>query len=137
MQFITDRTEADVLMGTAKGMYQDADLNRVEEAVAEISAQFHSLGIGIELVIKTDWKPPEDYSPESWVTEKQMSRYLENVAAIRSLFPVAIQLPQSMSDLTWEDANNIEKILKAAAERITAMKQSYRYSGEFYSGEEK
>lgn len=136
MQFITDRTEADVLMGTAKGVYQDADLNRVEEAVAEISAQFHALGIGLKLVVKTDWKPPEDYSPGDWVTEKQMARYLENVAAIRGLFPVAIRLPQSMADLTWEDANNIEKILKAAAERIAAMKQSYRYSGEFYAGEE-
>lgn len=137
MQFITDRTEADVLMGTAKSMYQDTDLNRVEEAVAEISAQFHALGIGLKLVVKTDWKPPEDYSTENWVTEKQMARYLENVAAIRTLFPVAIQLPQSMSNLTWEDANNIEKILKTAVERIAAIKQSYRYSGEFYAGEEK
>lgn len=137
MQFITDRTEADVLMGTAKSMYQDTDLNRVEEAVAEISAQFHALGIGLKLVVKTDWKPPEDYSTENWVTEKQMARYLENVAAIRTLFPVAIQLPQSMSNLTWEDANNIEKVLKTAVERIAAIKQSYRYSGEFYAGEEK
>ena len=137
MQFITDRTEVDALMGTAKGLYQYTDLNRVEEAVAEISTQFHALGIGLELVIKTDWEPPEDYAPESWCTEKQMSRYLENVAAIRSLFPVDIPLPQSMSDLTWEDANNIEKILKAAVERIAAIKLSYRYSGEIYSGEEK
>lgn len=137
MEFIIDRTEVDVLMGTAKGIYQDTDLNRVEEAVAEISAQFHSLGIDLELVVKTDWKPPEDYSPENWITEKQMTRYLENVAVIHGLFPVAIQLPQSMSDLNWEDANNIEKILKAAVSRITAMKQSYRYSGEFYAGEEK
>ena len=137
MEFIIDRTEVDVLMGTAKGIYQDTDLNRVEEAVAEISAQFHSLGIDLELVVKTDWKPPEDYSPENWITEKQMTRYLENVAVIRGLFPVAIQLPQSMSDLNWEDANNIEKILKATVSRITAMKQSYRYSGEFYAGEEK
>lgn len=136
MQFITDRTEVDVLLGTAKGMYQHTDLNRVESAVAEISAQFQSLGIGLKLVFKTDWAPPEDYTPESWVTEKQMARYLENVAAIRDLFPVAIQLPETMSDLDWKDANNIEKILKAAVDRIGAVKQSYRYSGEFYAGEE-
>ena len=136
MQFITDRTEVDVLMGTAKGMYQDADLNRVEEAVAEISSQFHSLGIGLKLVVKTDWAPPEDYSPENWVTEKQMARYLENVSIVRRLLPVPIELPQAMSDLNWEGANNIEKILKAAVERIAAIRQTYRYSGEFYAGEE-
>lgn len=136
MEFITDRTEADVLMGTAKGIYQDTDLNRVEAAVAEISAQAHALGICLELVIKTDWAPPEDYSSESWVTEKQMARYLENISAIRRLFPVPIEPPQSMSDLNWVGANNIEKILKAAVDRIAAIKQSYRYSGEFYAGEE-
>ena len=136
MEFITDRTEADVLMGTAKGIYQDADLNRVEAAVAEISAQFHSLGICLELVVKTDWLPPEDYSSENWVTDDQMTRYLENVSAIRGLFPVSVELPQSMSDLNWEGANNIEKILKAAVERISAIRQTYRYSGEFYAGEE-
>lgn len=136
MEFTTDRTEADVLLGTEKGSYQDTDLNRVETAVAEISAQFSSLGISIALVIKTDWAPPGDFSLETWATETQMARYLENVSAIRSLFPVPIELPQSMSDLNWEGANNIEKILKAAVDRIAAIKQSYRYSGEFYAGEE-
>lgn len=136
MDFVTDRTEADVLMGTAKGVYQDTDLNRVESAVAAIAGQFQSLGISLELVVKTDWAPPEDYSVETWVTENQMARYLENVSAIRGLFPVAIDLPKSMSDLNWEGANNIEKILKAAVERIAAIRQTYRYSGEFYAGEE-
>lgn len=136
MEFITDRTEADVLMGTAKGMYQDTDLNRVENAVAEISAQFHSLGISPELVVKTDWAPPEEFSLGTWVTENQMTRYLENISVIRRLFPVPIDPPRSMSDLNWDGANNIEKIVKAAVERIAAIKQSYRYSGEIYAGEE-
>ena len=136
MEFVTDRTEADVLMGTAKGIYQDTDLNRVETAVAEISAQFHSLGISLELTVKTDWAPPGDFSLANWVTENQMARYLENVSVICGLFLVPIELPQAMSDLNWEGANNIEKILKAAVERIAAIRQTYRYSGEFYAGEE-
>lgn len=136
MEFITDRNEADVLMGTVKGVYQDTDLNRVETAVAEIAAQFRSLGISLELVVKTDWAPPEDFSLWTWVTESQMTRYLENVSAISRLFLVPINLPRSMSDLNWEGANNIEKIVKAAAERIAAIKQIYRYSGEIYAGEE-
>ena len=136
MEFVIDRTEADVLMGTSKGVYQYTDLNRVEAAVAEIAAQFQSLGISLELTVKSDWAPPEDFTAESWVTGNQMVRYLQNVSAIRNLFPVAFDLPQSMSDLNWEGANSIEKTLKAAVDRIAAMKQSYRYSGEFYAGEE-
>lgn len=136
MEFVTDRTEADVLLGTEKGTYQNTDLNRVEGAVAEISAQFQSLGISLELIIKTDWSHPGDFSVETWATESQMRRYLGNVSAVQKLFPSGTRLPVSMSDLNWEGANNIEKALKAAVERIAAIRQGYRYSGEFYAGEE-
>ena len=36
MNLITDRTLEDVLLGTEKGHYGEADLNRVEYAVAEL-----------------------------------------------------------------------------------------------------
>ena len=123
-------------MGTPKGVYQYTDLNRVEAAVEEIAAQFQSLGISLKLAVKKDWAPPEDFTSETWVTGNQMERYLQNVSAIHNLFPVAFDLPKAMSDLNWEGANSIEKTLKAAVDRIAAMKQSYRYSGEFYAGEE-
>ena len=136
MEFITDRTEEDVLQGAKKGTYQDTDLNRVESAVAEISAQFQSLGMSPELVTKTDWTLPDLFSAESWVTESQMRRYLDNVAAVQKRFPSGIRLPAAMSGLNWEGANNIEKVIKAAVERIPAIRQAYRYSGEIYAGEE-
>lgn len=94
-----------------KGAYNYSDLNRVERAVAEISDL-----AGLGLVTKTDWK--------MWdiPMAADMNRYLGNITAVRALLadnasiPVA---PTSMSNLTYNAANNIELILSAAYESIT------------------
>lgn len=135
MNLITDRTEADALLGNLKGVYSYYDLNRVEEAVKAIAAHFQELGIAEQLAVKTDWDLPGDFSQDAWPVEKQMKRYLNNVAAIKRLFLVQVQLPDSMDKLTWISANNIEKVLEIAFSRVEAIKQSYRYSGEIYAGE--
>ena len=94
-----------------KGAYNYSDLNRVERAVAEISDLD-----GLGLVTKTDWK--------MWdiPTESEMNRFLGNIAVIRlhlannDNVPLA---PTSMSNLTYNDANNIELILNVAYETLT------------------
>lgn len=128
MDLITDRTEGAV--------YEYTDLNRVERAVQAISAQFISMGIVLDLSVKTDWGLPGDFSARSWPTESQMRRYLGNVAAIKQLFPNTVRLPSSMEKLTWTGANNIEKVLQIALDRIEGIKKAYRYSGEVFAGEE-
>lgn len=94
----------------AKGAYNCSDLNRVEAAVAELAPMF-----GLRLSTKTDWGV--------WdiPTASQMSRYLSNVAAIRGVAltvdgtsPMP-ELPDSMNFLTWDMANNIEKVLYIAS----------------------
>lgn len=106
-----------------KGAYNYSDLNRVEMAVAELSDMY-----ALSLVTKTDWKSTD--VPD----EASMNRYLANLRKIRSIckdqasLPV---LPLSMKGMTYEAANNIEKILIAAYEGAVG---SYR-SGEVYSGE--
>lgn len=94
---------------TTKGAYNYSDLNRVERAVAEIS-EIDGLG----LVTKTDWA--------MWdiPTESEMNRYLGNIKTIRDSIGSTIALPDSMNNLTYETANNIEKILLAASTTITA-----------------
>lgn len=109
MTFITDRTKSDVLLGNEKGSYGYTDLNRVEAAVAELSTR-----LGLSLATKTDWM----YSTIPF--ESEMTRYLGNVAAVRtycatigdiSAFP---ELPTNMKHLTHTGANNIEKVLELA-----------------------
>lgn len=135
MDLITDRTEADVLLGNEKGVYSYTDLNRVESSVAQISEEITALGYSLILQTKTDWGLPGDYSPSSWPVESQMKRYLKNVEDIRRTFVISTGIPKSMEKLDWNGANNIEKVLETAFERISGIKQSFRYSGEIYAGE--
>ena len=89
-----------------KGAYNYSDLNRVERAVAEISDRA-SLG----LVTKTDWG--------AWDIPRtaDMTRYLGNIKAIKTKYGINIPLPDSMENLTYEVANNIEAILLAAYDK--------------------
>jgi hypothetical protein len=89
-----------------KGAYNYSDLNRVERAVAEIS-EIANLG----LVTKTNWA--------MWdvPTVSDMSRYIENIRVIRTHYNINIDIPTTMNNLTYETANNIEKILLAALAR--------------------
>ena len=106
-----------------KGAYNYADLNRVERAVAEIS-EMASLG----LITKTDWG--------MWdvPTVAEMNRFLSNIAAIRALLPEDTEeaeeteetegteipaAPLTMNNLSYVEANNIEKILEAAFALLT------------------
>ena len=136
MDLITDRTESDVLLGNSKGVYSYADLNRVESAAAMIAEQITELGFALQLQTKTDWDFPGNFSAWNWPVESQMRRYLQNIADIKRLFVISTQIPETMDKLDWNGANNIEEVLQIAFSRITGIKQSYRYSGEIYAGEE-
>lgn len=86
-----------------KGAYNYSDLNRVERIVAEIS-EVTSMG----LVTKTNWT--------MWdvPTATEMNRYLSNIRAIKTRFGIETSLVDTMSNLNYTSANNIEKILLAA-----------------------
>lgn len=134
--FITDRTEMDALLGNEKGVYSFEDLNRVESAVKDIAAEFPSLGIYADVTTKTDWRLPGDFSASEYPVYSQMRRYLYNIQRIKEMLLIPVSLPASMDNLTWEGANNIEKVLQIAFERIEGIKQAWKYSGEIFAGEE-
>ena len=136
IDLITDRTETDALLGNEKGVYSYFDLNRVELAVAQIAEKIVNLGFSIQLQTKTNWGLPEDFSAGSWPVESQMRRYLQNISEIKRLFSISVQLPGTMDKFDWNGANNIEKVLQISFSRIDGIKQSYRYSGEIFSGED-
>lgn len=135
MDLITDRTESDALLGNEKGVYSYTDLNRVENSVAQIAEEITVLGYSLMLHTKTDWGLPGAYSASSWPVESQMIRYLKNIEDIRRTFVISTAIPTTMEKLDWNGANNIEKVLETAFERIFGIKQSFRYSGEVYAGE--
>lgn len=136
IQLVTDRTHADVLLGTEKGCYGAADLNRVEQVVAELASVAKDVDIPGEFVVKTDWGFPGEFSKDSWPTFAQMQRYLDNVYRLCNGVALAKDLPVSMENLTWEGANQIERSLEQAYIRIQSILQTFQFSGEVFAGEE-
>ena len=76
-------------------------------AVAEISDR-----AGLGLTTKTNWT--------MWdiPTETDMIRYLGNIDAIKGHYAINIDVPTSMNNFTYDQANNIELILSAAYESL-------------------
>ena len=125
MEFVTDRTQDHVdrlkllhnigyynmsasqkeeyTTYATKGAYNRFDLNRVEGNVAALAPFF-----GLNLTTKTDW------DLWSYPTKSEMDRYLNNVVLLRDALSLDHALPDSMDKLTFETANNIEKILEVA-----------------------
>lgn len=137
MELITDRTNADVLLGNEKGKYAYTDLNRVESAVEEIQEQYKNAGnLPLNLTTKTDWKLPEVFNVNDWPTASSMSRYLENIKKLAIALNVSTaNLPTSMNKLTYSGANEIEKVLALANKRLLDAASIFSYSGELYTGE--
>lgn len=148
-----------------RGAYTPNDWNRVESAVDFMSAELRefpkelkeyakSKSVGwdkffdvpydpqdLYLTAKTDWD-----ESDIWSVDDQ-DRYLGNVMAIRNALDYETdELPTSMDDLTYEDANAIEKALvnivdaiadfrEKTQENIDIVTKSFFYSDEIVAGE--
>lgn len=136
MIFVTDRAESDVLLKNEKGRYDYTDLNRVEQDVQELMELANESGFSFDLKTKTDWARPGKFSPETWPTESQMQRYLQNIWTLCEEFAAESGLPETMQKLTWDAANAIEKSLKLTHDRIQAIIATWRYAGEIFAGDD-
>lgn len=128
---ITDRTYEDVANETEKGYYNYVDLNRVGSAMAYLRDRFNQNGYLINI-------SPKTYKKEDIQTNADMILYLSQLEIIKS----AIQLPdytpnapESMKFLTYQKANDIERILEIVDQMLSNSIESILYSGEIYSGE--
>lgn len=153
LNLITDRTQADVDYAARlnaagwdgmtedertqwnlglKGTYNAADLNRVGNAVNYVAGRLEGAGYSVPVDPKIDWM--ESDIP----TESSMVRYLEDVETIRNtltVLPGTPEVPDDMEGLTYEEANDIERILLAVDALITNMINAYFYSNEINCGE--
>ncbi len=135
MEFVTDRSEKDLLEGTSKGCYQAQDLNRVETNTRELAEKIRKMGGTCpDIVSKLDWKLEELFSPETWPVQEQMERYLQNVRTVSAAYGLDPVLPESMDRLTLEGANNIEKALKSLELYIENTEQAFLPCGEAQAG---
>ena len=137
---ITDRTQADVTAGNAKGTYKASDLNRVGAAMNYVADRLRAAGYDPHISPKTDWKD------EDWVDPAAQAVYLGDLAELRKQFTMLESTPEvpprilatdirTNDGLTYVWANNIEQILADIDALLTNIAAGWLYSGEIYSGE--
>lgn len=154
IRLITDRTQNDVdrvnelaqkmMLGTAstqerdewfagmRGAYNATDLNRVNTAMEYINGWISNSGYATGYVDQEI-----EWTMSDIQVQTQMATYLNNVAAIGSVFPLKNPptLPESIVYLTYIGANAIEKILVLADKIHPLMEKTPFYSGEVFCGE--
>lgn len=150
---ITDRTTADVdrvkylaakalqdmtaeeraeWLSPLKGSYNYTDLNRVEEAVAYVAGRLGEFGYLPEQPMIRYW------SGEDIPNENDISRYLNNVATLRSAITVWASTPDAPNSTVNFDiyqANALEKILVDVDQILNHIRDSWYFSGDLYAAE--
>lgn len=129
---ITDRTQADVDARNGKGTYNASDLNRVAAAMNYVAGRLESAGYDPHISPKTDWKD------DDWVDPSAQAVYLGYLAELRSQFAMmqtTPPVPNDMEKLTYQEANDIEKILEDIDRLLTNASQAWFYSGDIYASE--
>lgn len=129
---VTDRTQADADARNDKGTYNASDLNRVGAAMNYVADRLRAAGYDPHISPKTDWMETD------WPTVGTMTRYVTDLAELRSQFTQAQTtptVPTYVENLTWQEANDIERILQDIDALLTNISSAWFYSGELYSGE--
>lgn len=113
-----------------KGCYRYTDLNRVEEAVEYLKNKIIEYGWSINL------QPTKIWTQYDYPNSSDMTRYLNNIKAIRDLNWVLSDTPNAPSNikLGWSEANDIERILHDVELMLVNITETYLYCGEIFSG---
>lgn len=109
-----------------KGAYNNTDLNRVGEAINFLSELLNNYGYTNDAKARTDWAIEEKPNPE------QMQDYLNNLNKLKEAYYIyseTVDLPNDMVGLTFDEANNIEKMLYDINEIIENMEKNFVFSG--------
>lgn len=129
---ITNRTQADADARKDKGTYRAADLNRVGAAMNYVSNRLRAAGYDPHISPKTDWKD------DDWVDPAAQAVYLGDLSELRKQFAMMKStptVPPDMEGLTWQEANDIERILQDIDALLTNITAAWFYSGDLFSGE--
>lgn len=109
-----------------KGTYNYSDLNRVGRVLNWLRDQLNTVcGVNVQFTAKVDWTDWDE------PTLTQMQAYQYQIQQIRDAisYPEGTASAPSIQYLSFEDANNIERILQICDQQITSMQTAYRYTG--------
>lgn len=126
---LTSEQKAEYLLGL-RGAYSYTDFNRVENAVAYLSELLKTYGYENSVNVKTNWTA-DDIQKIS-----EIQRYIDNIAELKNKYysNVEGEMPTTVTWLTVDGANYLEKLLVNIDELIGKMVYVFRYTNTFNLG---
>ena len=121
---INSLTPAEVseYMGGMKGSYNTTDLNRVAEAEKYIADRFHEYGYltpGYADITRR-------WNPLGIPKVSDLTPYLSNLTVLKTTIPVVDgNVPPDFQKMTYEEANDIEKLLFDLDAMLTSMSKVF------------
>jgi len=113
-----------------KGTYNYTDINRIEQWSQYIAQQLYTYGyLNLNITVKTNWIMSE------FPTSLEMKRIRDNVQKLKNAFISFTQVPSNLEKMTYQKANDLEKVINELNTLINNMIASFYYSNEVYSGE--
>jgi hypothetical protein len=134
---IFDRTQNDVNYALnnpsssdfLKGSYNYTDLNRIEQWCEYISQELNMYSYSVDITTKTDWELTD------FPTKTEMERIRSNAQKLKDAFISFTIVPENLEKMTYQKANDLEKVLDELNTLIKNMIANFYYSGEIFSGE--
>jgi hypothetical protein len=115
-----------------KGCYTADDWNRVGEAIHYLANILTNYGYSLPVTARSDWLE------EEWPTVSDVTKYLQDIEMLRDSFTQLDETPhtpETMENLQYYTANDIETILLYIDNAQKRMKAAFFYTGEIYTGE--
>jgi hypothetical protein len=125
-------TEQAQWLSNLKGAYNISDLNRVGEAVKDLTERLLAEGYIAKTSAKLDW------TMDDIPTRDQLNIYVNNIQTLRAALALPEDTPLApteMNKLMFNEANNIERILFVLNIFVQLMIDGYYFCGELYCGE--
>lgn len=120
---IFDRTQNDLINKTKKSYYNYDDLNRVEKWCGYLAEILNKYNYIINISVKTDWTMLD------FPTEFQIERIRTNINRLKEAYFSFTQIPENLEYMTFEKANEIERILHELDYILMWMENHFVYSG--------
>lgn len=132
---MTDMERAEYLAGV-KGAYKLSDWERVYDVAYRIASRLYKWGIARpdNLSYTRTFNSGESYTP----VEAIATEFVERLKNLRAMIPVTEDTPtppDSIDQLDYQTANDIERMLYIMYDLAWSIDQMWQYCGDIYAGE--
>lgn len=128
---VTDRTQADVIRGTAKGRLNASDVNRIAAACNAVSDMMQSYGYAVPERVRDDWATTDVPRAADMAELMAVVRQVCSLVVFMRDMPT---LPENLHRLGFETANDIERCLAAMGDMAEKIPSTWVYCGTVNSG---